>query len=138
MVRTDSIHVETKGHTDVRNITDEVQRCVADSRLRAGQATVFVDGSTAGITTVEYEPGLVKDLKIAFEKLAPAGAPYHHHDTWGDDNGSAHVRAALLGPSLTVPFVDGRLKLGTWQQIVLIDFDTRPRERDLVVQMLGE
>ena len=138
MVRTDSIHVNTGGHTDILDITKDVQQCVAGSKLGVGQVTVFVSGSTAGLTTVEFEPGLVKDLKEVFEKIAPAAADYHHHATWGDDNGNAHVRASLLGPSVTVPFVKGKLTLGTWQQIVLIDFDTRARSRDLVVQIFGE
>ena len=138
MVKTDSIKIKTAGHTDIHDVTRQVQRCVEAAKLRAGQVTLFVSGSTAGLTTVEFEPGLVKDLKELFEKIAPAGAPYHHHETWSDDNGNAHVRASLLGPSVTVPFVDGKLALGTWQQIVLIDFDTRPRPRDLVVQILGE
>jgi secondary thiamine-phosphate synthase enzyme len=138
MVKTDTIRVQTRGHTDVLDITGEVKRCIKASGLNAGQATVFVTGSTAGLTTVEFEPGLVKDLKEVFEKIAPEAAKYHHHATWGDDNGNSHVRAALLGPSITVPFVDGAPTLGTWQQIVLIDFDTRGRSRDLVVQILGE
>jgi secondary thiamine-phosphate synthase enzyme len=138
MVKTDSISVRTAGRTDIHDLTARVRQCVERSGLSAGQVTIFVGGSTAGLTTVEFEPGLVKDLKETFEKIAPEGADYHHHAAWGDDNGSSHVRAALLGPSLTVPFVGGKLALGTWQQIVLIDFDTRPRSRDLVVQMLGE
>ncbi len=95
-------------------------------------------GSTAGITTIEYEPGLVKDIKIAYEKVAPEKGHYHHHDTWGDDNGNAHVRASMLGPSLVVPFVDGAFRLGTWQQVILVDFDTRPRNREVLVQFMGE
>ena len=137
-VKSDSIRLSTSGHTDIHDVTRQVQRCVEQAGLRAGQVTVFVSGSTAGLTTVEFEPGLVKDLKEAFKKIAPAGDDYHHHATWGDDNGNSHVRASLLGPSITVPFVDGKLTLGTWQQIVLIDFDTRARSRDLVVQILGE
>ena len=138
MVKTEAIRLRTAGHTDIHDITPQVRRCVEASGLRDGQATIFVPGSTAGLTTVEFEPGLVKDLRSTFEQLAPEGADYAHHATWGDDNGSAHVRAALIGPSLTVPFLGGRLTLGTWQQIVLIHLDTRPRERELVVQMLGE
>ena len=99
---------------------------------------VFISGSTAAVTTIEYEPGLVKDLPEIFEKIAPAGKRYHHDDTWHDGNGYAHVRAALLGPSLTIPFSDGKLHLGTWQQVVLIDFDNRPRKREVVVQITGE
>lgn len=138
MVKTDSIRLKTKGHTDIHDITSEVQRCVTRQGLNDGQVTVFVPGSTASVTTVEFEPGLVKDLKSAFERVAPANGDYHHHAAWGDDNGNSHVRAAILGPSITVPFVEGRLTLGTWQQIVLIDFDTRARDRDLVVQIIGE
>jgi secondary thiamine-phosphate synthase enzyme len=99
---------------------------------------LFVIGSTAGLTTIEYEPGAIADLGRAFEKLAPKGGEYEHHMRWGDDNGHSHVRAALLGPSLAVPFRDGRLTVGTWQQIVLVDFDTRPRQREVVAQVIGE
>jgi secondary thiamine-phosphate synthase enzyme len=134
VIRTRTFRVETRGHTHVVDITRQVGEAVQGT----GVATVFVSGSTAGLTTLEYEPGLVKDLQEAFEKIAPESAPYHHHDTWGDDNGSAHVRAALLGPSLAVPFVDGKLLLGTWQQIVLVDFDTRARTRDITVQVVSE
>ncbi len=134
MVRTHTFRVETRGHSDVIDITDEVARAVRGT----GVATVFVPGSTAGITTVEHEPGLVRDLREAFERLAPESARYHHQETAGDDNGSAHVRASLVGPSLAVPFADGRLLLGTWQQIVLVDFDTRPRRREIIVQVIGE
>ena len=107
--------------------------------MRSGTVTVFAVGSTAGITTTEYEPGLVNhDLKALFDKLAPEDGVYRHEETWHDDNGHSHVRASLLGPSLTVPLVNGRLTLGTWQQIILIDFDTRVRDRHVVVQVLGE
>ena len=116
------------------DITPEVARFAEGN----GQATIFVPGSTAGVTTIEYEPGLVKDIREAWEKIAPEREDYHHHGTWGDDNGSSHVRAAMLGPSLTVPFVNGKLILGTWQQIVLIDFDTRARTRDITVQVIKE
>jgi secondary thiamine-phosphate synthase enzyme len=135
---TDSIRVSTKGNTDIIDITDHISHIVAKHKLRNGNITVFVSGSTAGITTVEYEPGLLKDLPEAFEKIAPASKRYHHDDTWGDGNGHAHVRSSLLGCSLTVPFSDGNLLLGTWQQVVLIDFDNRPRTREVVVQMMGE
>jgi len=134
----EKIRVSTRGHTDVVDITKAVSQLVTKYKLQAGCATVFVSGSTAGVTTVEYEPGLVKDLPEAFEKIAPTGKSYHHDATWGDNNGYAHVRASLLGPSLTVPFCDGDLQLGTWQQIVLIDFDDRPRERTIIVQLFGE
>ena len=117
---------------------DEVAQAVARSRLASGIATVFVLGSTAGVTTIEFEPGLVHDLGTAFDRLAPREFEYKHHERWGDDNGHSHVRAALLGPSLSVPFVKGELCLGTWQQIVLVDFDTRPRNREFLIQILGE
>jgi secondary thiamine-phosphate synthase enzyme len=134
----EKIRVSTKGHTDVVDITGAVASLLDKHKLNAGNATVFVSGSTAGVTTVEYEPGLVKDLPEAFEKIAPTGKSYHHDATWGDNNGYAHVRASLLGPSLTVPFSNGDLQLGTWQQVVLIDFDDRPRDRTIVVQLVGE
>jgi len=111
---------------------------VAKSGIKDGVVTVFNVGSTAGITTTEYEPGLANyDLEAAFEKIAPKDGRYEHEETWHDDNGHAHVRASLLGPSLSVPVIDGRLTLGTWQQIILIDFDTRPRTRGIVLQILG-
>ena len=121
------------------NLTDEVLQCVGGGKIRSGTATVFVIGSTAGITTTEFEPGLVNhDLAALFERLAPAHGVYQHEETWHDDNGHSHVQASLLGPSLTVPLIEGRLTLGTWQQIILIDFDTRPRDRQIVVQVIGE
>lgn len=138
-VESRDIEVATQGGSSVLNLTDEVARVVSASRLRDGIATVFVIGSTAGITTTEFEPGLVgHDLRAAFEGIAPEGARYLHEETWHDDNGHSHVRASLLGPSLTVPFAGRELRLGTWQQIVLIDFDTRPRARRVVVQLVGE
>ncbi len=133
------IRVSTRGNTDVADITAEVARVVAGSKVRNGVAVVFVVGSTAGITTTEAEPGLMThDLKAFFERIAPEGEYYKHEATWHDDNGHAHVRASALGPSITVPVVDGRMTLGTWQQIVLIDFDTRGRQREVVVQVVGE
>ncbi|MFQ5865974.1 MAG: secondary thiamine-phosphate synthase enzyme YjbQ [bacterium] len=135
---TDSIEISTRGYTDIIDITQEVQTVLNKSELTKGSLTVFVSGSTAGVTTIEYEPGLLKDLPEAFEKVAPIGVTYHHDATWGDGNGYAHVRAALLGASFTVPFKKGRLLLGTWQQLVVIDFDNRPRRRSVVVQMMGE
>ena len=126
--------MKTKGHNDVVDITPQVAEGVSGT----GVATVFVSGSTAGITTIEFEPGLKKDIKEAYEKIAPENKDYHHHATWGDDNGSAHVRATMLGPSLSVPFIDGRMLLGTWQQIILIDFDTRGRSREITVQLVGD
>ena len=137
-VSTQRIHLRTKGHTDIVDITGSVAEALNKSELHNGILTVFVPGSTGGVTTIEYEPGLLKDLPEAFEKLAPTGIRYHHDDTWGDGNGYAHVRAALMGASFTVPFTEGRMILGTWQQIVFLDFDTRSRSRRLVVQVMGE
>ena len=139
MVRTKTIKIKTKGNCDVVNITEQVSEAVAKSDMRAGTVTVFNVGSTAGITTTEYEPGLVNyDIKAAFEKIAPENARYEHEETWHDDNGHAHIRASLLGPSMNVPVIDGRLTLGTWQQIILVDFDTRPRTRTIICQMVGD
>jgi len=138
MVKTQEIKVKTKGNCEVINITEQVVGAVARSGIRDGTVTVFNIGSTAGITTTEYEPGLANyDLKAAFEKIAPEHGRYEHEETWHDDNGHAHVRASLLGPSLSVPIVAGRLTLGTWQQIILIDFDTRPRTRNIICQIIG-
>ena len=138
-VESHSVKASTHGNSQVVNITDQVAHCVASGRIESGTATVFVIGSTAGVTTTEFEPGLVKhDLKAAFEGIAPEHATYLHEETWHDDNGHSHVRASLLGPSLTVPVIDRALQLGTWQQIVLIDFDTRSRSRQIIVQVIGE
>jgi secondary thiamine-phosphate synthase enzyme len=138
MIRTVKIELQTRGHCDVKDVTAAFQEELKKSGMREGQALVFVSGSTAGVTTVEFEPGLVKDLNEFFQKLIPEGPDYHHHATWGDDNGSSHVRAALLKPSLAVPFSEGKLLLGTWQQVVVIDFDTRARRRGVVFQFIGE
>ena len=137
-VVTNYIEISTRGHTDIIDITPQVERVLTEANLKRGNLTVFVSGSTAGITSIEYEPGLLKDLPEAFERLAPTGVTYHHDATWGDGNGYAHVRAAMLGSSFTAPFDKGKLLLGTWQQIVVIDFDNRPRSRNVVVQMIGE
>lgn len=139
MVKTQKLQIDTSGNCEVVNITDQVDAAVARTGIRQGAVTLFNVGSTAGITTTEYEPGLVNhDLKAAFEKIAPQNGRYEHELTWHDDNGHAHVRASLLGPSLSVPIVDGRLTLGTWQQIILIDFDTRPRTRTVICQIIGD
>ena len=139
MVKTEYVQVSTKGNSEVVNITDPVAGAVAASGLQAGVATLFNVGSTAGITTTEYEPGLANtDIAAAFERIAPEAGLYQHEKTWHDDNGHSHVRATLLGPSLSVPFTEGRLVLGTWQQIILVDFDTRPRQRTVVCQLIGE
>jgi secondary thiamine-phosphate synthase enzyme len=135
---TDTVAVSTRGDSHMIDLTPQVRDLVRRHGFREGQALVFVPGSTAGLTTVECESGLQKDLPAAFERLAPRGLRYEHEETWHDDNGHSHVRASLFGPSLTVPFRDGRLLLGTWQQVVLIDFDTRPRHREVVVQLSGE
>ena len=138
MVITQELSLRTKGHCDIQDITPQVARAVRDSGLRAGIVTVFCPGATGGLTTIEYESGALADLQQVFDEIAPPDRDYRHHLRWGDDNGHSHVRAALTGPSLTVPFVDGRLTLGTWQQIVFLDFDTRPRSRRLVAQVMGE
>jgi secondary thiamine-phosphate synthase enzyme len=139
MVKTQEIMVKTKGNCQVINITEQVGGAVERSEIRDGAVTVFNVGSTAGITTTEYEPGLANyDIKAAFEKIAPENGRYEHEKTWHDDNGHAHVRASLLGPSLSVPIVAGRLTLGTWQQIILVDFDTRPRTRTIICQIIGD
>ena len=139
MVKTQELSIKTKGDCQVINITEQVSEAVARSKIRDGAVTVFNIGSTAGITTTEYEPGLANyDLKAAFEKIAPENDRYEHEQTWHDDNGHAHVRASLLGPSLSVPIVSGQLTLGTWQQIILIDFDTRPRTRTIICQIIGD
>ncbi len=138
MIITARIPLSTKGFTDIHDLTAKVRAALQKTKLQSGTATLFVSGSTAGITTIEYEPGLLQDLPAAFEKLAPMNAQYAHDNTWHDGNGYAHVRAALLGPSLVVPFAEGELLLGTWQQIVLIDFDNRPRRREIIAQFSGE
>ena len=138
MVVTDRRAVSTKGQNDAHDITPAVAQAVAGSGVASGVATVFIVGSTAGITTIEFAPGAIADLNGAFETLAPRQGEYRHHLRWGDDNGSSHVRAAMLGPSLAVPFIDGALTLGTWQQIMLLEFDTRPRRREYVIQIIGD
>jgi len=137
-VETHTIRVATTGANQVLDLTPQLCNVLDQARIPNGIATLFVIGSTAGLTTTEYEPGLVNhDLKNCFEQIAPEDGHYAHEATWHDDNGHSHVRASLLGPSLTVPFVDGRPTLGQWQQVVLIDFDTRPRSREIVVQIVG-
>jgi secondary thiamine-phosphate synthase enzyme len=138
MVVTRRIGLKTQGNGHIVDITRQVAQEVAGSGLKDGTVTVFVTGSTGGITTVEYESGLLSDLQALFDRIAPSDIHYQHDLRWGDGNGHSHVRASLLGPSLTVPFVDQRLTLGTWQQIVFIDFDNRPRSRELVLQLMGE
>jgi secondary thiamine-phosphate synthase enzyme len=139
MVKTVELGVKTRGNSHVINMAEQVAGAVGQCGLTAGVVTLFNIGSTAGLTTTEFEPGLVDhDIRAAFERMAPEDGRYEHENTWHDDNGHSHVRATLLGPSLSVPFVDGRLTLGTWQQIILVDFDTRPRNRTIICQILGE
>ena len=138
MIVTRQIRLQTHGNNDVHDLTPEVARHVAESGVRSGVVTVFVTGSTAGVTTVEYEPALVGDLREFLDQLVPAQRPYRHNQTWGDANAHSHLRSSLIGTSLTVPFDNGRLLLGTWQQIVLVDFDVRPRSREVVLQIVGE
>ncbi len=130
------IFVSTKGHNDIVDLTSEIEKIVKKSDVKDGVACLFVSGSTAALSTLEYEPGLVEDLKRALEKIAPEGADYKHHKKWGDHNGAAHIRAALMKPCLCVPIENGNLALGTWQQVVLVDFDEKPREREIIVKIL--
>jgi secondary thiamine-phosphate synthase enzyme len=137
-VLTKKIQLNTKGNTDILDITDDVSRIVAGGGLENGTVTIFTPSSTSGLTTIEYESGCLTDLRRLLDEILDPSRPYAHNARWGDGNGHSHVRAALIGPSLTVPFIDRRLSLGTWQQIIFIDFDNRPRRRELVVQVLGE
>ncbi len=138
MIYYSEISLRTQADGEIVDITAKVQKILAESGITSGIATVFVTHSTCGITTVEYEPGLIEDLANAWERLAPKAISYGHDAHWGDGNGYAHVRASLLGASLTVPFTDKKMVLGTWQQIILVDFDNRPRNRTVVVQVMGE
>jgi secondary thiamine-phosphate synthase enzyme len=132
------LEFSTRGDADIIDITQQVQERVMDSPLADGLVTVFVPGSTGGVITLEFEPGLVRDLKEAFERWAPRDITYRHEQAWRDDNGHSHVRASMIGPSLSVPFTDRRLTLGTWQQIAFVDFDSRPRRRVLILQIMGD
>ncbi len=134
----EKISLPTKGCGDLIDITTDLNQIVKVSKLKRGSLTAFVVGSTAAITSFEYEPGLIKDVKDLYEEIIPSNRHYYHDDTWGDANGFSHLRAALQGPSLTIPFDDGVLLLGTWQQIVLAEFDNQPRERKIIVQIIGE
>ncbi len=138
MVKTLYFSLETRGNNHIIDITGEVERKVSQSGITNGIVNVFSPSSTSGITTIEYESGAVSDLQAAIERLVPSNIEYRHNLRWGDGNGHSHVRAALLGASFTVPLVNGRLALGTWQQIVFVDFDNRPRHRNVVVQVVGE
>lgn len=133
-----SIQLNTRGNCDIIDITSEVAREVSNSGISSGTATIFIVGSTAGVTTIEFEPGLLADFKDMWERVIPRNIPYQHDRAWGDGNGHSHVRASLLSASLTIPFVNKKLTLGTWQQIVIIDFDNRPRSREIIIQVIGE
>jgi secondary thiamine-phosphate synthase enzyme len=135
---TGHITFDTRGHSDIIDITRQVQQKISNSGLNDGSVLIFVPGATGALTTIEYEPGLVRDLQDALERIAPQGLEYAHNLKWGDGNGHSHVRASLMGPSLTVPFADGKMTLGTWQQIIFIDLDNRSRTRKLVVQITGK
>ncbi|HEY6367476.1 MAG TPA: secondary thiamine-phosphate synthase enzyme YjbQ [Candidatus Binatia bacterium] len=137
-IHTKKLSEKTSGFCDVVDITAKVLEHIETEKIQRGLATLFVSGSTAALTTVEHEPGLVRDLKEFVEKLIPSDRRYHHDDRWGDDNGFSHLRASLFGPSLAIPIENGRLLLGTWQQVVLLDFDNRPRTREIIVQLIGE
>ena len=137
-VKTGNISLNTHGNIDIQDITGQLVRLVEQSGLKSGTLTVFCPSSTSGLTTVEFEPGAVADLQRMFEELVPSNREYAHNATWDDGNGHSHMRASLLGPSLTIPFVEKTLTLGTWQQVIFVDFDIRPRRRELVVQMVGE
>ena len=134
----DRIHLKTKGAGDLIDITGRLVDMLKHTKLQTGQVTVFNIGSTAAITTFEFETGMIKDMQELYEKVVPSNQHYHHDDTWGDANGFSHLRAALQGPSITIPFEEGKLLLGTWQQVVLAEFDNKPRNRQVVVQIIGE
>ena len=137
-VRTESISLKTRGNTDIHDITSQIAYHVTQSGLKDGIVTVFCPSATSALTTIEYESGAVSDLRRLFEEIIPQNKEYAHNARWEDGNGHSHVRAALLGPSLTIPFVNVKLTLGTWQQVIYVDFDVRPRQRALVVQIIGE
>lgn len=134
----EELQFSTKGENDMKDITNDIQQVISSSKLKEGIICVFVPGSTGSLTTIEFEPGLQKDFPLAMNEIAPKNKDYAHHETWHDDNGRSHVKASLMGPSVTVPFHQGKLVHGTWQQIVFIDFDTRPRDRRIIVQLVGE
>jgi len=138
MVITKQISLQTKGQCDIIDITPQVEQQVAETNINSGTATLFVTGSTAGVSTIEFESGLLSDFKGMWERNIPQNIPYDHDRAWGEGNGYSHVRASLLGASLVIPFNDKRLALGTWQQIVLVDFDNRPRSRQIMLQIMGE
>jgi secondary thiamine-phosphate synthase enzyme len=133
-----SISLNTKGNADIHNITDQITNVVSNSGLSSGIVTVFCPSSTSALTTIEHESGALSDLRRLFNEIVPVNHEYAHNERWHDGNGHSHVRASLLGPSITIPFVEGQLTLGTWQQVIYVDFDNRPRQRKLIVQLIGE
>jgi secondary thiamine-phosphate synthase enzyme len=132
------INIETQGNADIIDITSDLDQAVLKSKIKNGTVTIFVMGSTAGVTTIEYEPGLVADFQNLWDRIVPKNIGYQHDLRWGDGNGFSHVSASMLGPSLTIPIVSGKTQLGTWQQIIIVDFDNRPRSRDISFQIVGE
>jgi len=138
MIYQEEVNISTTGENDIINLTELVENIVKKSRIRIGMVNIFIPGSTGAITTMEYEPGLKKDLVEALARIAPREIPYEHHKRWGDDNGRSHVKASIIGPSLTVPIKNNKLYLGTWQQIVFLELDTRPRNRRLIITIFGE
>jgi secondary thiamine-phosphate synthase enzyme len=132
------ITFRTRGFTDIKNITEEIKEKIHESGFKEGIAVVFVPGATGGVTTMEFEPGVIRDLQETFEKIAPQNGKYHHDHRWGDGNGYAHIRSAIIGTSVSIPFSNGNLQLGIWQSVVFIDFDNKPRRRELIVKILGE
>lgn len=137
-VKNFSLSLRTNGNADIHDITDQVANLLSKSGLASGTVTIFCPSSTSALTTIEYESGVLSDLRRLFDEIVPTNREYAHDERWHDGNGHSHVRAALLGPSLTIPFVEGQLTLGTWQQVIYLDFDNRPRQRKLVVQLIGE
>jgi secondary thiamine-phosphate synthase enzyme len=137
-VITKTAQIETRGENDVINITGQTSKALEESKLQDGIVTVFISGSTAAITTIEYEPGLKQDFPRMLSRIVPKNIEYQHDNTWHDGNGHSHIKASLIGPSMTIPFKDGNLMLGTWQQIVLLETDTRPRQRKIILQIIGE
>jgi len=137
-VKTKQLSINTRGEGDILDVTEDVAEAVIESNLKNGVVTIFVQGSTGALTTIEYEPGLLKDLPNVLERVAPKGLEYEHERRWHDGNGHSHVRASIIGPSLTVPFVNGRLTLGIWQQIVFLELDVHSRSRQLILQIIGE
>ena len=137
-VITKTAQIETRGENDMINITGQTSKALEESKLQDGIITVFISGSTAAITTIEYEPGLKQDFPRMLSRIVPTNIEYKHDNTWHDGNGHSHIKASLIGPSMTIPFKDGNLMLGTWQQIVLLETDTRPRQRKIILQIIGE